>query len=372
MRTFLSLMISYYEYLLRLYPRSYREDFAEEMLADFSDLATEANEKGKFALLRFCFRELVDFPGNLLYAHLANGGTLRILRSQPVNSGLRGAIGFGVGFAFISITMFSSLVYFMFDLSIRSLPAHLRVAFQTGFLAFTPLAIHIILTGTAFGLLLAVFLGNRTKFYSYAVAGALCWVIPEAMSFVLVGSLRDAYYYNEILAPTLGYFMCVLIGVFLSAACPIAESDRKEPLRYLAAGTVIYPLGTYLFIKLLFYLWREVTPSFSLSLLAFMIGLITCVIVLTMPGRRKLYFVVMAGGIGYFLLNRVLFYVASRIPGFSLALDMGIVPDVLAMPVYYMTIYKAVFGALFGLGLGWMIGVYKKADPQQIVENTQL
>jgi hypothetical protein len=166
--------------------------------------------------------------------------------------------------------------------------------------------------------------------------------------------------------------MCVLIGVFLSAAYTIAESDRKEPLRYLAAGIVIYPLGTYLFIKLLFCIWREVTPSFSLSLLAFMIGLIVCVVAVTMPGRRRLHFVVIAGGIGYFLLNRVLFYVASRIPGFSLALDMGIVLDVLAIPVYYMAIYRAVFGALFGLGLGWMIGVYKKADPQQIVENTPL
>jgi hypothetical protein len=360
MTAILDRIVKLYGLLLQLYPSAFRSEFEQEMLLDFSALATDASRMGKLSFLRVCFHELVDFPINLLRIHLRYG---RTPGAQPVTIGLRGAAGFGVGFAFTTTAAgwVSRLIYSVFDLIMSRLPERVQAAFQDGFLAFTPLGIYFILTSVLFGLLLAMFLGNRTKFYRYVLAGALCWMIPEIISFIVVGSLGEAYYHPKNLAPILGYSICILAGVLLSAAYLIAENDRREALRYLAAGTIVYPLGTYLFIKLLFDVWHEITPWFSLALMIFLVTLTVGLLVLTMPARRHLYFGVAAGGIGYFLLNRALFYVASHLPGFSLALNMGIVPDVFAIPLYYMAIYKAIFGALFGLIVGAMFGLHKKS-----------
>ncbi len=54
MNTFLSLAIRLYTYLLALYPYAYRDEFAEDMLLDFSDLAEDASQKGNWALALFC------------------------------------------------------------------------------------------------------------------------------------------------------------------------------------------------------------------------------------------------------------------------------------------------------------------------------
>lgn len=365
------LLIRIYHFLLQLYPVRFRREFEEQMLFDFSDMATDAAQKGTLSLVVFCLHELIDLPGNLLRTHLSDDGMLRILRSQPVNQGLRGATGFGAGFAFTTAAawLVSGLIYSTFELLMQSLPGRIQADLQTDSIYWIPFAAYLATTGTIFGLLLALFRGNRTKFHRYVLSGVLCWVIPELISYILVWSLGESYYHNENLTPTLGYTMCVLIGIFLSATYVIAESDRKESLRYLVAASVIYPLGTYLLIKLLFYLLHEITPVFFFSLMAFMIALIIGVLAMTMPGRRKLYFMVVVGGVGYFLLNRALFYVASHIPGFSLALDMGIVPDVFVTPMYYMAIYKAIFGALFGLFVGLIFGTHKRIDPNRVIAN---
>src|SRR5215207_4719989 len=93
------LLTKIYSYLIYLYPAAFRDEFQEQMLLDFSDMLTDAHQKGKFALLLFCLRELIDFPINLLRTHVERGGVFRILRSQPVNTGLRGAVGFSIGFS---------------------------------------------------------------------------------------------------------------------------------------------------------------------------------------------------------------------------------------------------------------------------------
>ncbi len=43
MNTFLSLVIRLYTHLLALYPQPYRDEFAQDMLLDFSDLAEDAS-----------------------------------------------------------------------------------------------------------------------------------------------------------------------------------------------------------------------------------------------------------------------------------------------------------------------------------------
>ena len=58
-----------YSWLLKLYPRSFRADFAGEMLAVFVQAFQDAARQGTPAALAVCFGELVDLPVNLLLEH---------------------------------------------------------------------------------------------------------------------------------------------------------------------------------------------------------------------------------------------------------------------------------------------------------------
>jgi hypothetical protein len=58
-----------YALLVRLYPRSFRAEFEEEMRTVFGDAATEAASRGRTSLLGLCLRELCDWPKALLSEH---------------------------------------------------------------------------------------------------------------------------------------------------------------------------------------------------------------------------------------------------------------------------------------------------------------
>ncbi|MGA9980155.1 MAG: hypothetical protein WBQ08_16165 [Candidatus Sulfotelmatobacter sp.] len=47
-----------YEGLLRLYPRAYRQQFGDEMIAVFREADADEHEKGTFATAKFCLREI--------------------------------------------------------------------------------------------------------------------------------------------------------------------------------------------------------------------------------------------------------------------------------------------------------------------------
>ena len=52
-----------YRYLLRLYPTSFRAEFAAEMDEAFAEAIADAAQRGRGALARFCLRELRTWPG---------------------------------------------------------------------------------------------------------------------------------------------------------------------------------------------------------------------------------------------------------------------------------------------------------------------
>jgi hypothetical protein len=106
MTRIVEIIILVYSFLLRLYPGSFRHEFQEQMLLDFSDIAADAWKKGRAFFALFCLRELIDFPVNLIRMHFQEGPMFKVIHSQPVTYGLRSALGFGIGFA---IVIFSSL-----------------------------------------------------------------------------------------------------------------------------------------------------------------------------------------------------------------------------------------------------------------------
>lgn len=66
MNFFTRFVIEWYARLLNLYPRRFRDEFAEEMQAVFRDSANDAIGNGILPLARLCLRELVGLPFNVL------------------------------------------------------------------------------------------------------------------------------------------------------------------------------------------------------------------------------------------------------------------------------------------------------------------
>lgn len=62
-------VIRLYTILLRLYPRSFREEFAEEMYLVFLEAIKEADEQGGRAILTLVLREVRDLPSSILFAN---------------------------------------------------------------------------------------------------------------------------------------------------------------------------------------------------------------------------------------------------------------------------------------------------------------
>lgn len=110
MKSMPEIMIGIYRFLLRLYPISFRNEFEEQMLLDFLDMATDASNRGKWALLFFCLRELIDFPVNLLKMYLEKESMIPIFRPQAAGNILRIALAFGLALALDS---FAGIVAFI-------------------------------------------------------------------------------------------------------------------------------------------------------------------------------------------------------------------------------------------------------------------
>lgn len=68
----MNLIVRVYSKLLHLYPRSYRNEFAEEMQAVFTDALRETAQLGKVAVLSLCIRELCDSTVCILREQLRN------------------------------------------------------------------------------------------------------------------------------------------------------------------------------------------------------------------------------------------------------------------------------------------------------------
>lgn len=66
MNTILRCISAFYFQTLHLYPRSFRDEFAEEMKIVFKDSICEACAEGLLPLVRFCLRELSGLPVSIL------------------------------------------------------------------------------------------------------------------------------------------------------------------------------------------------------------------------------------------------------------------------------------------------------------------
>lgn len=183
-------LIALYSRLLHLYPPKYRVEFEEQMLLDFSDMAADAGRKGIFSLILFCLQELIDFPVNLLRIHFEEGRIFKILRSQPVNNGLRSALGFGIAFGLtLPITMFAYQLLAPIEKLVTDLQVFCYDLFhaEQGFdlISWMPSALSSLFTGLVLGLLIAILFADRSRYPRFIIAGLVGWFFYRAMHDLL-------------------------------------------------------------------------------------------------------------------------------------------------------------------------------------------
>lgn len=351
-----------YSFLLRLYPKAYRKEFAEEMLLDFSDMAIDAGRKGKFSLALFCIRELVDFPANLLRIHLEDGQMFKMLRFPPVNFGLRGALAYGIVFVLslpINLFMYQKL-FFWLDSFVTRLQVfyydRFHVEQRFDWISWIPTALSSLLTGLILGVLLALLFADRSKYARYMLVSTLGWFLYHMVSNILaffnfwVFLDNNQYIYFD-------YMMLAFSGTVLGLIFVVVNSERRHALRWLTLGVFVYPLFTYLWVDQLFDLlvFQSLWRFAGLTIL--LVILVASAFLAAIKLDSEVLPVMIAGTFGFPLVRPLMTFALGLFAPSTFTPNLNNV---------WIIITNAIYGVLFGLLLGIMLGFQNKSESRQI------
>lgn len=372
-------VIKIYGWLLGLYPAAYKKEFREQMLMDFADMVTAAEEKGKPSILLLCVREMFDFPFNLLLSHWQTGAIFQVFRFQPVNSGLRTALGFGIGFAAAALVIWNVSAWLLtaLDYQISYISVWIYDTFRnengTALLWNMIILIATALESISFGLVFALGIGRGRSFARYMVVGSVGWFIPFAFSFVLFESFGWPFFLSTLQITILGYSIKVLVGVCLGAIFYLAESGTPKSLRLFAVCGIAYPLVAFLYIKFIFFLWLEISPWFFVAMMVLMIVAIGSIFTLVWKVTQKMPWTILVGAIAYPLLSRGAYHLVQVVFRLPLVVPGEVViPESLVMFQLNGVLVQAVLGLFLGLLLGAVIGLQNLRTLRQINVNRQI
>jgi hypothetical protein len=141
------------------------------------------------------------------------------------------------------------------------------------------------------------------------------------------------------------------------------DNSHKALLRFLATSALLYPLGMYLFMRLLFAFGLKDTLWSFVSLLAFLLILIGEVFAVVMRNNRKIPWLVIFAAAGYPVLYLGIFYLAYDILHLpSAEPGVGISAEAFVFYLLNSMVVEASIGAIFGLLLGLIWGYQRKKD----------
>lgn len=110
MKNFVRLLARLYRWLLRLYPRRFREIFSEEMSAVFAARLADTEKGGAFILMKTGFQEICALGSCVLFENwlMCKEAVMKRLQfsNRSIRTGGWGAVGFGVAFAVIKVAPF--------------------------------------------------------------------------------------------------------------------------------------------------------------------------------------------------------------------------------------------------------------------------
>jgi hypothetical protein len=377
MNNVLKLVIQMYGLLLQLYPKAFRNEFKEEMFLDFFELLKDAEQKGISALVRFCMREAVDFPINLLHVYAQQGYAFQVLRARPVNFALRGALGYGIifGLAILISEVISFTLYKDGNSIIGNIQVFFFDLFHTEYglelIAWLPHAIASLLSGLGLGILLAILFGDRSKYSKYILAGMLGWFLHDAVTDILWSTTDLSFFLGTRHSIYLFRAESVLAGAFLAFTFIVANSEKRESMRWLVISSLTYPLIAYLYVRLLFELHIVETPWMFIALMGLMIIYIGSVFVVTLRSGvdRKTRWMMAAGAVGYPLIpytaHSLLIWLGLLIPFPEFPAGGAPVGSALAWQfIFRLALDNAISGTIFGLIVGLIFGLLHEKRPQ--------
>jgi hypothetical protein len=374
MKHLLRFILGCYKHLLMLFPAGFRQQFSEEMQLDFEDHLEEASMAGALPAMRFLVREACCLPGAILRANLEEGGMLKVLRSQPVGHGLRGALAFGLAYALSGIL--STVAFMLMSDPDNSIVARLQVYFFDTFhtehglelISMLPSLLTSLFTGLLIGTGLAVLFGDRESASRYILAGVMGWFLHDAvMDFMFIptnlpfflGTRHTTYLY---------FALRILSGAFLGLIFVLARSGSPHLLRWVAIGSLAYPVVTYLYVRLLFKLFIVETPWLFIALMALVALIVGSVflIALRAGSSRHAPWLVLFGAASILLSQTIAGQVISAF--FSLLQpELGVVRSFSwSIPLRFATM-DAIYGVTFGLLLGSMMGFQRKIGPPKLI-----
>lgn len=353
-----------YASLLGLYPKSFRNEFQDQMLLDFSDMEKDARSRGKFALIKFYAYELFEFPINLLQAYLKEWNMLQKFSSEPLNTAWRSAVAFGIAYG-VGVWL-NSLVFWV-EVVIKNTPAtHPQFVFERFLLNL----LSIILTGVIFGAVLAFLFAPRRSFFYYLIIGALGWFLQVSIVSVVEYFFDMSIFYNDRLERVFLQTVKDILRVsILGSILLIVQSESRRLINVFSLYAISYPLLVYL--AYLFIVRNNfIGTGLFIFQVIFWVTLLGGVFVLATkydPEKKMITFVV-GGYIGYIVITNILLMVLSftrlmpPMPSEGFAYENPL--------FWYVIELMFVFNTIIGCSLGFILGLIwgsKNAENTRLV-----
>lgn len=252
MDTLRSIFIKSYKRLLYLYPHSYREEFAEQMFLDFSDMAADAGQKGIGGFVFFLLHELVDFPVNLLKAYLSEAAMTPNFRPGAASTILRIAFVFGLTLAtnsLVGILAFASKTYF---------PAIWRIAHFFGWRAtfqdiqsMLSSVSNFVLGPVLAAVILLVVFPQLRPLKRYLPASALVFAFPAALVELRLILLQSLNFGLSDTVFAIAYI--ALVGLQFGILASLIARDPPKTFWLLFAGPLVCLLTIWVSNLLLYW-----------------------------------------------------------------------------------------------------------------------
>jgi hypothetical protein len=236
-----------YGMLLRLFPRDFKNEFREEMEDVFTATLEEASKTGVSLVVRACFFELFDLPGNLVVEHLSKLRKGNVVKTKSFEVGrsravLMAVLGMMVGWILINWVLVSWAYHQNFWNSYEIKTWMIYVA--EGIQYILP----VILCGLMLGI--AASLGRRAflRIGLWTAAGGILGFLVNIPVYNVVLNIYLRMAYLPSIKTKWIYLLCELAvaciyGFFSGAGLGFAFGGWKNGLKFALIGLVANAIG---------------------------------------------------------------------------------------------------------------------------------
>jgi hypothetical protein len=293
MNNIVGLLVFLYSKLLLLYPRSFQDEFAEEMQIVFRDSLTEALEEGFLTAALMCIKELIGLPFNILREFLHEFGRKEaiMVTNEKMELTSTHSVKASHWEAFLSALPFAvfGVVCIIGKIRVPWVGIYVYLAFYL-----------FVLLGLLIGLVKA-FPRWAYSYLGWSVVYAWWWTSMYTRGFILFGyTFGDEAWGWRIWAP-----------LFITAGIAILLTRSIRPLRELVLGIwhdwTLLSLAMYSLVGFVMLLYDEVHSPYLLAFMTISTLLISTVVWIFMRSVNRFHrFIILLGSfIACLLIDRI-------------------------------------------------------------------